>query len=462
LLKRTYPDFDEKGKRLRTSGNQSICLAAWTHAYVNTLCQRGLCCLSLEQHKMQEEYVREHQNSEAPKIPTQSLEEYWNSPYLREIRKKMLTNEKVPECRACDEQRLSPHTYRDRFDELFGVRMASFYDSTDDEGRTSLQPVSFDYRTSICNFKCRMCSSLYSTAWEIEGMSGGNPSIFDRIRTPENKGVIRDFQDRQMEEEFFKAVSEGRVEEIYWAGGEPLLQEIHWRTMKELVDRGFSKKVLVRYNTNLSVIDWHGVNLFRDLLPHFKDYLVCCSVDGAGEVGEWIRTGLKWEKWLANIREAAVFNRGRNRVRIDITLTLPGLFGIKGLFDLSKELDLEIQAKNLEHGNPGVTMLSVQALPRKIMEPFIDDLLAYMQPLAGTKQESLIFALSKLKELPTQEETNPEQYKHDIVQGRWILGQLGRKRRDGKEGKALRLEEIYSARPEVLAWWYGYHFAWED
>ena len=104
-------------------------------------------------------------------------------------------------------------------------------------------------------------------------------------------------------------------------------------TMKRIIEKGDADKVFCRYNTNLSIIDHRGTNLFHDVLVHFKGYNVCASIDAPGDIGEYLRSGLDWKKWLDNFKQGCLYKeqRGDDSIVMDITLTLPGLFAIEEL-----------------------------------------------------------------------------------------------------------------------------------
>ena len=42
------------------------------------------------------------------------------------------------------------------------------------------------------------------------------------------------------------------LEEIYFAGGEPFIQEGHYKMLNLLIDSGYAKNIHISYNTNLS------------------------------------------------------------------------------------------------------------------------------------------------------------------------------------------------------------------
>ena len=88
------------------------------------------------------------------------------------------------------------------------------------------------------------------------------------------------------------------VERIYFAGGEPLMMEEHYRILKRLIKMGRSEVVLI-YNTNLSTLNLKKDSVL-DLWPQFDRVVIEASLDGSGERGEFVRKGLVWEEWKEN------------------------------------------------------------------------------------------------------------------------------------------------------------------
>ena len=167
------------------------------------------------------------------------------------------------------------------------------------------------------------------------------------------------------------------MEEIYWVGGEPLMYEQHWRYMQRIVELGDGPKLYARYNTNLSRVDYRGVNLYSDILRSVRDWQICASLDGTGRIGEYIRTGLDYDQWRRNFARGLDISTHRRQMRIDFTLTLPGLFEVRRIQALANQFGVDILAKVVFSFTPDIIM-SPLALPREILDKKVDSLTSYL------------------------------------------------------------------------------------
>jgi hypothetical protein len=390
--------------------SEYFCVAPWTHTYVSPQGERRLCCASREEPQFQKQYIDSGDNNNTEFNPS-TLKEHWNSAYMKDIRKRMLAGEKLSQCDVCNNQILNLHTYKSYFNNtLFPNKIQDIIDNTTEDGHTTLTPVSYDYRISnLCNFKCRMCGEQLSSSWETEKI------IHDRVNyddakwmVPDTRKKISKFQKDVLEVELQEAVDNGTIEEIYWVGGEPLMYDIHWRIMQQLVDSGKSKDVVIRYNTNLSRVIYKNYSLY-DLLPHFKKVNVCASIDGVGTVGEYIRTGLKWNQWIDNFKQGhfLIDQYGDDALVFDVTLTTPGLFDLKNMFDCVSELGVKSYFKITFAFDPSVVM-SPLCLPKDILEETVNELLEYMEPRVTPKTQVYIDTLKNLLTRPTFYESYPD------------------------------------------------------
>jgi len=418
-------------------------MAPWVHTYLSPQTERRLCCASREPAQNFEQYI--DTSAGTGKYIPMTLEQHWNSNHMKSVRKRMMAGEILPECEVCNDKLLNTDVYRSYFNSLFGHKYQEAMESTDESGLTTLKPVSWDYRFSnLCNFKCRMCGDMLSSSWESEQRQHNMINWADSKNNwmiPEVRKEISQFQDTQIEAEFAKAVAEHRVEEVYWVGGEPLMYEQHWRYMRQIVEQGDGGRVYARYNTNLSRIDYRGTNLFGDILSYLRDWQICASLDGTGAVGEYIRTGLNYNEWLSNFRSGMVFSKHRRQMRIDFTLTLPGLFEVVNIYQLAQELDVDVLAKVVFSFSPDI-LLSPLALPRKILDNKIDSLVTKLPPGALTD------ILLQLKHRPTFEEQWPDTWQEGLAKGKRRVLKLENIRKD-----TYTLDDILKQDKEIHEWY---------
>ena len=421
----------------------TLCMAAWCHTYLSPQTERRMCCASREPAQNFEQYIDTAAGTGEYRPIT--LDEHWNSDHMRSVRRRMMAGETLPECAVCNDQLLNTDVYRSYFNNMFGHKYEYAMANTDAEGYTTVKPVSWDYRFSnLCNFKCRMCGDMLSSAWETEQRQH---NMIDYTNTknnwmrPEVKQQITQFQDTQIEAEFSEAVEQHRIEEVYWVGGEPLMYEQHWRYMKRIIELGDGKNVYARYNTNLSRIDYRGVNLYRDILSGLRDWQICASIDGTGRIGEYIRTGLDFTQWLENIRQGIAIQRHSRQIRLDFTLTTPGLFEVQAIQQLAEELGVEVLAKVVFSFTPDIVM-SPLALPRELLHPWVDEIISGLKP--GALKDILV----QLKNRPTFAEQWPLEYSAGLKRGKNRIETLESIRRD-----VYTMKDILAERPAVLTWW---------
>jgi hypothetical protein len=422
---------------------ETLCMAPWTHTYLSPQTERRLCCASREPAQNFQQYI-DTASGTGRYIPI-TLDEHWNSEHMKSVRRRMQAGEVLPECAVCNEKLLNTDVYRSYFNRLFEHKYEECMQATDESGYTTVNPVSWDYRFSnLCNFKCRMCGDMLSSSWETEqrqhNMIDWSNSKNNWMR-PDVRQQISQFQDTQIEQEFAQAVEQHRVEEVYWVGGEPLMYEQHWRYMKRIIELGDGARVYARYNTNLSRIEYRGTNLYQDILAHVRDWQICASLDGTGVTGEYIRTGLNYKTWLANFMQGCKLAQHRRQMRIDFTLTLPGLFEVENINLLAQSLDVDVLAKVVFSFTPDIIM-SPLALPRSLLNSTVDRLIDRIP--SGALQDVLL----QLRQRPTFEEQWPNTWQQGIAQGKRRVLKLEQIR-----GDTFTMSDILKQDPEIYEWY---------
>ena len=434
-------------------GNETFCIAPWTHTYLSPQSERRLCCASREKAEWATQYIDGDAADEGSVYNPGTLKEHWNSEYMKGIRRDLMAGKEISQCAVCNGKLLNISIYRDYFTKtLFPHKVNEAFEKTNDDGHTEMPPISFDYRIkNLCNFKCRMCGDQLSSSWESERRAMGDYDAegnADFWAQKKNKPAIETFQKDVAEAELWEAVKNGTIEEIYWVGGEPLMWDIHWEVMEYLVEHDLAKNVWVRYNTNFSRTTYKHWDL-KTMLPHFKTVQICASIDGVGKNVEYVRHGIKWDSWIQNFKDYTFLNKkyGDYGIAFDLTITTPGLFCLKELLDLALELDVHTLIKTT-FAFDSTIMMCPQVLPRELFDEVLDDLIEYVTPkVQNTKYAYWIDCLVDLKARQVFSEQYPD-WEEGLRNGKKRLQRVDSWRKnDGL------IEEIYSANPKVLEWW---------
>jgi hypothetical protein len=128
-------------------------------------------------------------------------------------------------------------------------------------------------------------------------------------------------------------------------------------------------------------------------------------------------------------------------MRIDFTLTLPGMTEILSIERLAAEYNVELLAKVIFSFTPDIIM-SPLALPRDLLNAWIDEL----EPQCHTQVMRDMLLQLRLRD--TFEEQWPNEYRAAIAQGKARMLQL-----ESIRTAPTNMATILSQRPDVLKWW---------
>ena len=178
------------------------------------------------------------------------------------------------------------HANREFQQHYEGMMAQTHEDGTVGEMKLRLMDIRF---SNVCNFKCRSCGPQLSSLWYKDTMKlypGYDGTMINRpTKDPEDMW-------RQMLEHI------DHVEEIYFAGGEPLITEEHYRVLKELDQRGHHHVRLI-YNTNFSQMTYKDLDVMK-IWNKFETVRVGASLDAPHARGEYMRKGQDWKQTVAN------------------------------------------------------------------------------------------------------------------------------------------------------------------
>jgi len=255
--------------------SNTFCILPWIHLYANPDGNVLPCCVG--------DYRLPLGN-----VQKNTIKEVWNSDKFKDMRLNMLAGKKCNECVSCyNDEEANNRSFRQSSNKQYS-EFLSIVDDTNDDG--SLDNITLKYLdirwSNICNFKCRSCSGTYSSSLAKE-------EARDKIYIFAG-GNSNDFLYKQIEPYL------SSINEIYFAGGEPLLMDKHYEILNTLIDTN-NTDIKIRYNTNLSSLKYKDI-VVTDLWKEFSNLHVSVSLDSWSERAEYIREGTDWNRIISNLR----------------------------------------------------------------------------------------------------------------------------------------------------------------
>lgn len=273
-----------------------------------------------------------------------------NSDTAKSLRVAMMNDEWHPECKRCMDEENSGmksmrNFYSDRWGERFTVEDAkSITDSETGELPEDHVPFFYDLQLgNLCNLKCRICSPDLSSSWytdykKIKGFG-------DKWRMPiargreviqvEHKGgkkfeITPDPFAWANSDEFWNQMSEikDKIEHLYLIGGEPMMIQRHFKFLKECVESGDSKHIVLQYDTNLTNLPQKVMEYWSE----FKTIEIGFSIDGMGKELEYMRHPVKWNHMLKNIHRLEAFAKENDNVKLTDSVTV-SIYNILHILD---------------------------------------------------------------------------------------------------------------------------------
>lgn len=247
-------------------------------------------------------------------IEENTLEEIWNNDTMKRIRKQVLGGQRPPECAPCfnlEDQGVESLRQRHVKGVIPEARIKLYPNATAAMRSDFTMP--FEIPTieiklnNLCNLKCRMCNPTDSTSWndwkEVEefydkenNYIAGNVRKLNLIKKP----YLDKFEDNPNWWESFEKLLPffRRVE---FAGGEPLMDPQHFRILDML--KPYGANIELKYATNGTTLGISKGRTVHEYWPHFRSVAVNVSLDGIGDVYNYIRGNGDWKQVVQNIKE---------------------------------------------------------------------------------------------------------------------------------------------------------------
>ncbi len=225
-----------------------------------------------------------------------TLEDAWNSDYMKEMRTDFLNNKQFKGCGEC---------WRLQKMGLKSMRYDSYqYNITPEQVANPVKPVRVEINASnVCNLRCRICSPTASSKWIVEGKKiyGWNEKIHLNMN-------------RQNLEQVMGWAS--HLEEICFFGGEPLLSEENLQLLDYIIEHNFAGNISLLFNTNGTIFS----DAIDSRLRKFKKVRFYFSIDDIGPRFEYQRSGARWSEVEENLKKVYALTKTEGWKNIDFKI----------------------------------------------------------------------------------------------------------------------------------------------
>lgn len=264
--------------------SKTFCMLPWVHMHAFPDGRAYPCCLADYWHPVGD-------------LRKNTMKEVWNQDKYKTMRTNMLADKPCKECTKCYEQEKSGFfSMRNDSNRNYGHHIAEVDATLEDGTNPEFNIRYWDVRFSnLCNFRCRSCGPIFSSNWYNDHVKLYNrkPDVLgrDMARIEYTTGNEDDMIAQMMPHI-------PHLEQVYFAGGEPLIMKEHYFMLEKLIEAG-KTDVRIQYNTNFSELAFKDKHVF-DYWKHFTNVSVGASLDASGARAELMRKGADWAQTIDN------------------------------------------------------------------------------------------------------------------------------------------------------------------
>lgn len=257
--------------------SKTFCIYPWIHLHAYPTGEVYPCCHAEMAHPV-------------GNCKHNTLEQIWQNEKMTQLRSDMLNERQNPACERCYEQESAG---------FFSGRRSANKHHGHQIKKLDANPFEMTYWdirfSNLCNLSCRSCGHIFSSSWYQDQAKLAGGDWKDRNQVLNYAGRT----ETDMWEQLIPHLD--YVEQIYFAGGEPLMMAEHYNILDELERRGRFDVRLI-YNTNFTQVKLKDRTVF-DYWRKFSNVAVGASLDDQHSRAEYIRKGTEWHRVIANRAE---------------------------------------------------------------------------------------------------------------------------------------------------------------
>lgn len=433
--------------------SKSFCSFAFNQVHVSPMGNVKPCCIF-------DGAIKDEQGN-AIRISDDKISSIWNGSHFAEIRRRMLEGETVQECRKCiEEEKLYFTSDRTRSYHDSPSLRSLIEEAKKNDGKISAKPTILNLKMgNTCNLKCRMCQPLDSSS--IDNEFSLISKTYPLFRNFDNASAFDYYYDKEPIETAANWVSYPQALEnikellkttshLSLAGGETTFTPQAIELIKYCISTGISKNIELTLSTNLTRI----TDAFVDMLASFRLVVVTASIDGTGEVLEYIRYPSKWKIIEENLKKI-LFAPANILTVVTPTVQIYNILYLVDIFRLIEDIHPEMLKKNNLKWEKGPSpcyltilltpqFLSIHNLPKSVKELALKKLKDFAQtsyfiskfPVYSDQIKLLIETLNQ-NSIPENNEYTAEQSMAHFMQYTDVL--------DAQRGQSMKrsLPELY-------------------
>lgn len=279
-----------------------FCSLPFTYVYVDSLNEYKLCSDTNVSSK-----IKSHD---------QSILEYFNSDYLKNIRKNMIDfniNDEIKKtCLKCIE-RESLGIWSRREPQIKKIILDNFEKGNINIPTSKTLKLKFG---NVCNLMCLSCGPYSSSRWLLAERKSNDVKnqLYYKFRDMVNEATLekykgyfkiseyqtKDIHSFNFNQKFYDELKIliPNIKEIVISGGEPFLSDNFYYFIEWLIKNSYSKDLDLHVFTNAMKMPKN----FKRYCDKFKSFNIRISLDGIGKKDEYIRTGTNFEIKEQNIK----------------------------------------------------------------------------------------------------------------------------------------------------------------
>jgi sulfatase maturation enzyme AslB (radical SAM superfamily) len=256
----------------------------------------------------------------APNQLELGISETWNHDYLRNVRRRMVAGEWLPECSECEHlERNGIMSSRQWENAQWEADIQDIViGSSINEWKVDY-PLQFDFRLgNMCNLKCQMCNKEASHLVSVERAKMLDADLaVDHCDWKWNHATKKEalLEPGIDWDNFIKMLPTTRKIKII--GGEPTVAADMFTLLDVATDQDHAKHIELSFYTNITNMQ----DKWLVQLGKFKKVIVNCSLEGMDDMNDYLRPPSNWKSVWNNFTKLVDFSHTPEGKNIKVRVT---------------------------------------------------------------------------------------------------------------------------------------------